>query len=310
MSASKRLTILACLALSACAGIDVPCGRDDGIALPVAMRGAALLVPVRVNGITQVYMVDTGGAVSVMERRSAYALGLMHKLGQNTVRDVAGERVVDVVTADKLNIGTLVFDNQHLVVSDGLPVDGVIGLDILSRYDLDIDEPHNRMTLHKAGLCQGDKPLADGPVLEMAAIRGIKSGSGAGQHTAPFLLVAAKLDGKYGLAMLDSGALSGSVVSARFANAAGTTSDHLADDIRVPIRGLGPTTQMAVHQFTELNVGGEIFSHPQLQVSTDLGARFPLVLGADYFRTHRIWLNFSADRVFSMPVAPRIAPGS
>jgi hypothetical protein len=110
--------------------------------------------------------------------------------------------------------------------------------------------------------------------------------------------------------MLDTGALGGTVVSQRFADKIGVSAEQLAEDRSVGTRGLGPHTQLMLHQFNELNIGGEVFKHPRLLVSSDTGSRFPLVLGADYFSKHRVWMNFAADRVFSMPVVPQSIPGS
>ncbi len=306
---------LACLTLSACAGsgiagLDPTCGIDQGTMLPVLMRGAALIVPVRVNGIRLNFMLDTGGALSVIERRPALALGLLHGQSTRLVRDVSGERRVDEVMADTLDVGSFHFPNSKLIVADGLPVDGTIGLDILSHYDLDVDEPHGQMALHASGLCKDERPALPGTVLEMPAIRAINSGAGPNRPPAPFLLVAASVDGKLGLAMFDTGSLGGSVISHRFAAAAGTDGTKLAGDQTQPIRGLGPTTLVSRHQFDQLVVGGEVFERPNLLVASDLGTRFPLVLGADYFRTHRVWFNFAADRIFSVPILPLPAPQS
>jgi hypothetical protein len=309
------LILLACMALSACTGTDLAgpgseCGIDKGVPLPVTLRGPALLVPVRVNGIGLVFLIDTGTAVSVIERRAALALGLLHQKTTQTVRDVTGEREVDIVMAGNLGIGSFNYENQRLLVSDGLPFDGAIGLDVLSRYDLDIDEPHRRMDVHMIGLCEDQRPMSESRVLEMPAIRGITNGTGADKRTAPYLMVAARLDGKAGLAIFDTGALGGSFVSPRFAAAAGATAEQMAADITMPIRGLGRTTQVSLHRFDKVELGGEVFQRPALFVSSDSAVRFPLVLGADYFRTHRVWFNFTSDRVFSMPVTAQNVPGS
>jgi hypothetical protein len=298
--------------LSACAdglpNLGLTCGADPGTPLPVVMRGPAMLVRVRINEVPQLFMIDTGGARSVIERRSALALGLTHKMSHIEMRDVAGLRQVDVVGVNRLQIGEFSFEDREMIVSDGLQVDGLIGLDILSHYDLDIDEPHKRMTIYRHGLCQGSKPDIGAPMIEMEAIRGIRDGRTGLTGMAPFLLVAAKLDDTYSLAMLDTGALGGSVVSQRFADAAGTTSDMLDGDTQITTRGLGPGINVARHRFKSLDIGGEVFAQPYLLVTQEAGAQFPLILGTDYFHTHRVWLNFAADRVFSVPIHPVFAP--
>ncbi len=308
----RSLALIICLALAACAdglpNLGLSCGADPGTPLPVAMSGPAMVVKVRINDVPQTFMIDTGGARSVIERRSALAMGLMHKISSVVVQDVAGQRSVDVVGVDRLRIGEFTFDDQQLLIGDGLPIDGIIGLDILARFDLDIDEPHGRMSVYRHGLCKGVSPNIGAPMLEMEAIRGIRDAKDPFTGTAPFLMVAAKLNGVYSLAMLDTGALGGSIVSQRFADAAGVTNDKLGGDTQIPTKGLGPRINLARHRFEALDIGGELFERPYLLVSPDPDARFPMVLGHDYFLTHRVWFNFASDRVFSVPAQPRIAP--
>ncbi len=318
--------LLAALLLAGCATQDglepgASCGESSNMPLPVQRAGTAILVPVTANGVRLRFMLDTGGASSVIDRRVALALGLMHgDVTHTMVRDVAGERMVDQVAVQDLHLGSITLPPQRLIVSDGFAFDGVIGLDVLSRYDLDIDLAHNSVVLRNLGLCPDKTPLdlADlrarpaTRMLTMPAIRGIIDGTRENHHAEPFLQVAARLDGEWGLAMFDTGALAGSLLSPKFTAKLKLGPEAFASDQAVTTRGLGPGTEVRLHRFGRLELGGEVFEAPTLLVTSDAGLRFPLILGSDYFLHHRVWFNFAANRVFVWPdatVAPMV-PGS
>jgi hypothetical protein len=180
----------------------------------------------------------------------------------------------------------------------------VLGLDVLQHFDVDVNLPKSVVVLHQGGLCPNDKPPLDGTVLQMPALRGVAHGVGRYRQVSPFLLVPVILDGAKALAMLDTGSLAGSMVSAALAEKAGVSVAMLEADPVAKVRGFGPAASLRLHRFGQLNVGPEIFQAPTLLVGGDPAATFPVVLGSDYFQHHRVWFNFVSDRIFSVPVAP------
>ena len=312
----RLLTLLLCVALCACAatgedGVALSeCGPGRSVYLPFFMAGQAPILRVRVQDVPVRFLLDTGAARSAIERRMALALGVMHDATRENIRDITGEHVADFVTLPKLDVGELHLTDRRVLVSDGLPFDGVIGLDILSSYALELDEAHASAKLHTGRMCEGQRPFTDAGMIEMPAIQGITDGHDTHLRVQPFLLVATRLDGVLGLAMFDSGAIGGSVVSPVYADKVGVTEAQLAQDQQVYPRGFGGKIALHLHRFGELDLDGEVFRNPTLMVSADRGARFQLVIGGDYFRTHRLWFDFAAKRVFSVPLLTQNAPGS
>jgi len=312
----RLFAVLLCAALSACAatgenGLAQPeCGPGRSIVLPFVMIGPMPILRVQVQDVPVRFLLDTGAGRSGIERRMALALGVMHDATRENIRDITGEHPADFVNLPKLDIGELHLTDRRVLVSDGLPFDGVIGLDILSRYALELDEAHGRAVLHTGMMCEGQRPFTDAGMIDMPAIQGIADGRDANRRVQPFLLVAARLDGVLGLAMFDSGAIGGSVVSPVYAEKAGVTEAVLAQDRAVQPRGFGGRVALHMHQFGELDLDGEVFRTPSLLVSADHSARFQLVVGGDYFRTHRLWFDFAAKRVFSVPLLSQNAPAS
>ncbi len=307
----RIVLILAAATLSACAGVDMSgtCGLEEHYTLPLDMMlgGRAPVLWVRVNGIDRHFLLDTGGSSSAIERRTALALGLLHDTKSVSMRDVTGTQNFDTIEIERVETGGLVFENKRFLVSNGLPYDGVIGLDLLSDLTLDINELEGRIVAYHGRLCAGQKPIADAKLIEMPAIRGVK---GAGGKPSPHLEVAARLNGTLGLAMFDTGAIGGSLVSPVFAAKAGVTPEILASDPEVHPRGFGAVTTAHLHRFDQLDLDGEIFPKPVLMISSDKGMAFNIIIGADYFHIHRVWLDFANDRVFTLPLEQRPSPGS
>ena len=317
--------ILLAATLSACAGSGVDggsatgavmgidtggvCGLGARNTLPVdmALGGRAPMLRVQVNGVPRHFLLDTGGSHSSIERRIALALGLMHDTKPVSIRDVTGVRSLDSIEIDSVQVGALNFEHQRFLVSDGLPYDGTLGMDVLGHGLLDIDEVHASVNSYAGRLCGGGTPIEDAKLIEMPAIRvpAVKGGK-PGAH----LQVAMRLNGTLGLAIFDTGAIGGSLLSPVFAEKAGVTAEMLAADPTVSPRGFGTTTTAHLHRFDQLDLNGEICPRPVLLISPDPGMQFNLVIGADYFRTHRVWFDFANERIFSLPLVQQRVPGS
>ncbi len=303
------LALLVCIGLCACGGEALPlemggCGLGQAIPLPVDVVRQATIVTVTINQRRARLLLDTGANVTVLNRGSASILGVQNVTGggNSVFQAIGGATGADRADLQSLTIGGLVVNGLRVAVSSDTLEDGVLGLDVLSRFDVDVDLPNRRVTLYRGGLCPGDKPPMSGAVLEIPAKRAIMRGTGKSQVVDPYLMVPVSLDGAVTLGMLDSGALAGSLVSSAFAAKAGVSDDKLASDPVVTARGFGTSIPLHRHQFDKLFIGREVFDKPTLLVGGDSKQLFPVIFGYDYFRSHRVWFNFLADRIFVVPV--------
>src|SRR4051812_45077297 len=151
----------ACLALTTLAGpvtggTDLPAPRT--VRVPFDSIDNAMAAEVRVNGSHRLrFLVDTGASATVIDVERAKALGL--NLGTRTVTGQGGgEQAVAVVPlkvaelalgAETLKDATVyaipLGDISRLA---GVPIDGVLGFDFLSRYVVEIDYVGRALVLH------------------------------------------------------------------------------------------------------------------------------------------------------------------
>lgn len=147
--------ILPCLLLAACVDmepsrVDVPADSAAGeIAFEMAgAGGAALMVPVRINGQgPYAFILDTGATVTCVDEQLASALSLPEVRGViGTAAGVGGQGGVRLVSVDSLSIGGVrahelqacVVNLEHLG-GIGLELDGLVGLNVLSQFRVTID---------------------------------------------------------------------------------------------------------------------------------------------------------------------------
>ena len=118
--------------------------------------GAALLVPVRVNGQGPFqFVLDTGATVTCVDDALASRLALPDVRGViGTAAGVGGQGGVRLVSVDSLSIGSVrahglqacVVDLEHLS-GIGLDLDGLIGLNVLKEFRVTIDFDRRIVTL-------------------------------------------------------------------------------------------------------------------------------------------------------------------
>jgi predicted aspartyl protease len=165
-------------------------------------------------------------------------------------------------------------------------VDGVLGTDILARFDIDLDLPNHRMSLYEKGTCT---PEWAGPDA------GIRIGrSAANGH----LFFPVRLDSRGITATIDTGAQR-TTLSVATARAMGIADAVLARDPPIQTRGFGAARLSSrLHRFDSLAVGNVRLSNPEIVV-TELRLRgIDLILGMDFLRSRRLWLSYAGFRMF------------
>lgn len=167
-----RFGWLALLALAACQAEPSSCRLYRVNTLPVTLNGSSLLAGVSVNGQPVNLIVDTGAVGTFVTPQAASRVGLPITSTFDTgVNGVGGRRHFDHGLARHLDIGSLHVPNTPIEVADiGLPpaqppIDGLLGIDLLNRFDLDIDLARRRLVFYEPGrACPGSSNALEPPL--------------------------------------------------------------------------------------------------------------------------------------------------
>ena len=261
---------------------------DDGfITMPVAVAGRAASM-----------LVDTGSDTGLLTEQGAAGLGLERDRSRRTSLQGTGGtgRTVPNAILPALRIGALVLPGGSVPVGTlpampfiAPPVAGLIGADVLARFDVEMDLPHRRIVFWRVAL--GSVACAPPPAWSGAydAVPLSISGGRA--------MLSATLDGHPITALLDSGARS-RIVSTRAAARVGVGADQLGADPGGINAGIDlHDSTYHWHRFHTLAIGHETFDNPVLTVAP-VAERVDLLLGADWFATRDVWISYATATLF------------
>jgi hypothetical protein len=171
---------------------------------------------------------------------------------------------------------------------DADPLGALLGADVLSHFDIDLDIANRRAILYDPDLCTGTLPDWSVPVTEVP-IDVAWSGR---------LLLPVTIDGHTFHALLDSGA-TGSVLDLPAAESLGITQAELAKDHGgTGFGAAGVNFQRELHTFRTLEIAGERFASPAISVLDRPLREADMLLGLDWLRTHRVWISYRRHVLF------------
>jgi hypothetical protein len=170
------------------------------------------------------------------------------------------------------------------------PLDGVLGTDTLSSFDIDLDLPRRRMTLYQGQSCAIASPAWAQPYARIAA----------GRSPSNRLYFSVQLDGRRISALFDTGAQF-SVLSTRTALALGVSEGVLARDPAVMVRGAdGEQLSAHAHRFFRLEVDGEVIRNAEIDVTEINLNDADFLLGIDFLGSQRVWISYGSQQLFLM----------
>lgn len=305
MSMKSVIVLLLACFLSRHAAI-AACVVEAAATVPLTVSGGTIEVPVEVNGMTVSMILDTGTSRSIITPDAVQRLNIARDAWVgSTLMGVGGIGTVErPPNADprSLSLGgvplvrrTLSHDTSLAVGS--LPrgragdhaIDGFLGRDFLSVFDLDLDIAGRRLILYRVSGCSGRFLPWESTYAMIPSSFVVQDG----------LIVPVTLDGTPLRALVDSGA-AGSFVAAPGMFRLGSRLAGLADDPAAQISGLGPRIRTAHrHRFGSLRVGDETIPSPVLWVEPiRLQPTADMLLGTDWLRRHRVWISYQTRQLF------------
>jgi predicted aspartyl protease len=270
--------------------------------LPITLWQNKLLVPVTVNGVEERFFVDTGAAVTTLSDTLANALNIPRDFDQTMdVFGVAGrESHLYLGEVDSIDVGGVELKKHSFPVAafgsfmlaDGHShADGLIGADILSHFDVDIDIPHRQVAFWRVQGCSVVKPdwpgNASSVPMQIAPSRNI---------TLPVRIDGAMLD-----LMLDTGA-GDLLLSTRAAARAGATPEVLEESRQFTGYGVNDRSYAVwLHVFRRVEVGAQVYGDVRAVVVNrgrylDQGDG---LLGVEFLKRGRVWISYSTSTFFT-----------
>jgi predicted aspartyl protease len=240
-------------------------------------------------------VVDTGAEATTVTPAAADALGLTWMSSNDLLLGVGGAVRGGSVRLNRLQLGTLRASNMALDVGDlpplegpGRPVAGLLGQDLLGRYDIELDLVRQVMTLYAVPACPGFVP----PGYRRADAQAIERAGGG------LLFTSVEINGKTVRALIDTGARS-SLLARRTAHGLGVTAAELERDPVATGRGIGSIpVAFQRHRFEEVRIGDVVLHDMTLNVAPLPIAGIDMLLGADWLAGRRVWLSRAAGRLF------------
>ena len=119
------------------------------------------LVPVSINGIPKLFLLDTGGDVTQINGEVADELKLTRQDSNMTLLDMYGHASSKVVRIDKFTLGRLNGENVFMAIQPnpdfgkGTRYVGIFGPDMMGRYDVEIDFGTYKMNYFSPDHCPG-----------------------------------------------------------------------------------------------------------------------------------------------------------
>ena len=272
------------------------CAEKPLAAVTVATLNRTPIVTLFANSKPVVLLLDTGAISTVLTPDAVKRIGATAPRieFQRQINGISGTMRTNEVELSNFVLGGLSLAWRRVDVAPihtpqlfSIPLDGLLGADILSTFDVDLDLNHHAMTLHRKGSCATAPPWT-------GAYAAIKTGRSPNDH----LFFPVQLDGHKVTAIIDSGAQL-SVVTTQIARSLGVDDAALASDRAITTRGVtNEQLSSHVHRFKELIVGGEAIRDPNLLVTDARLKDADIVLGADFLSSHRVWLSYDSFRIF------------
>jgi tetratricopeptide (TPR) repeat protein/predicted aspartyl protease len=267
--------------------------------LPVTMRGHQPLITIKVNGKDARFIVDTGAFWNTMTPGSAAKYGL--NLGPApfglTLEGVGGSTMnVSLGTAQDVTFADVGLHHVQFIVTDkGFGGEaGLIGQNFLKQFDVEYDFANGVIRLFKPEGCgQADLAYWVGPSQAYGVARMDTPDPGD-----PAIMSTAQINDQRIRVALDTGAYNSTLSLA----AAARAGVHPGDPgVVVSGYGQGVTqrsyTQYWLAPFSSFKFGGEEIKTFKLAIE-DMRLDFDMLLGADFFLAHRVFVSNSQHKVY------------
>lgn len=286
--------------------------------LPVDMQGLHPIVSTKINGVKARFILDSGAFYTLISRSAAAQYRMTpapgHALAFIT-SGIGGSERAQVATAASFDFLGVPLPNVRfgVVDQDWGDVAGILGQNLLRVSDVEYDLANGIARFIRPVGCAG-QPLAYWAVSTPYSSVDLKYMDAVQSHA----LATAMVNGRRITVMFDTGA-SRSLLSLEAAQRLGITPGSPGVTFLGEVSGIGPAiTKEWIAPVDTFEIGGEKVEHTHLPIGTLGNAGVDMLLGDDYFLSHRIYVAYSQKKLyftynggplFNLDV-PQAAPGT
>jgi tetratricopeptide (TPR) repeat protein len=287
--------VLGVLAFSGRALAD--CKLAKLVELPVTMAGLRPMVTAKINGMDAQFVADSGSFYSMISPAAAAQYNLPVRpvpLSGLSVSGVGGKASVSMTTVGSFTLAGIPFPKFQLLVVDLGGGTGLLGQNFFSLGDVEYDLANGNIKLWRADGCN--------ETMMAYWIRNTDSYSDVEVSLTtpgePHTIGSAYLNGVKLTVIFDSGA-SNSVLRLSAAERAGITPSSPGVSDGGPNYGIGQSTSRGwIGSFPSFKIGEEEIRNARLRFGEIQTGRADMLIGADFFLSHRIYLSRSQHKLF------------
>jgi len=266
--------------------------------LPMTKVLSHYTVPVDIDGHSYPMMVDSGAERTSLEPGIADSLHLAEDSDHaSTSRGVGGSvdyaypRIIPslkIGSSEWIDLRVLAVSNSAAVpeAQASAPV-GILGANVLSRYDVEFDFPGRTMLLYTATGCMG----------RFAPWQGDYQAYSTDKTRGNQFILNLALNGHPLRAYVATGA-GVSLVTTAAADLAGVDSAALARDPQSSGSGFGGMRVSTFRHKFSMTIGTVNYPNAPLTVANTSFRDAGMLLGMDFMRNRRVWLSYSTGWVF------------
>ena len=289
------------LALAAAAPALAECRVELRAVLPITLEGSIPTVDALIDGHPVSFGIDTGAQGTILTPETVARLHLKRDLEHfTTAIGRPGRLLINNALPNRFEFAGEIYQQKSIPVIDlsqphadgeeaaaGTRMGGILGADLLSLYDLDIDIPNRTLSLYRVQDCEKLTPAWNDADYMTVPLRLSRSGRP---------LLAVELDGKPATAIFDSGA--------RFTLLAPPPSSPAGSPPRTLFVDGDKPAAPAPTRVT-LKIGEESLPPTELgHIEFPLGEA-DMLIGEDYMRSRRFWLSYATRTLFVRPASGR-----
>ena len=298
------------------------CKVSKVLELPITMDSLRPTIPVKINNRDAQFVLDSGAFFSLISSATAaqYKLPLSPAPPGFRVMGIGGSTEASIATVKEFTVAGVTAKHVEFLVGGGeVSSAGLLGQNLLQNFDVEYDLANGVIRLFRTEGCDNallaywvtpEQPVSSMPIERL-------------QKNNPHTVGVAYLNGQKIKVQFDTGAFN-SLLSTKAAERAGFKRDAPGVEDAGYSGGIGRNSiKTYIAPFASFKIGdGEEIKNARLRVGdTDIGWT-DMLLGADFFVSHRIFvanqegklfLTYNGGRVFNLSrnaVAPPAANDS